>query len=198
MGFRINSGAFRVNSGVMNIKPAAPTYAVGDSVLGGIVGYIYQSGDPGYDANVQHGLIIAPADSGLLVAQNTNYTSSNWHYGVSPSPSTIGSGSDNTDKIIGYYASGSLASGSYAAYVARNNNSNGYTDWFLPSTNELLALWGNRSLLNISNTQYWTSTGIPPGVDNPTGYYTRIRWSDGNNTTNAPFFTNWVRAVRYF
>lgn len=40
----------------------------GDNYNGGIVGYILQGGDPGYDPNVQHGLIVAPFDQ----SSNTN------------------------------------------------------------------------------------------------------------------------------
>jgi hypothetical protein len=37
-------------------KVAPSLYKIGDTVLGGKIAYILQQGDPGYDANLQHGL----------------------------------------------------------------------------------------------------------------------------------------------
>ena len=44
---------------VVNFTTSTPPVAVGDVYGGGIVFYVLQSGDAGYDANVQHGLIAA-------------------------------------------------------------------------------------------------------------------------------------------
>lgn len=44
---------------VVNFTTSSPPAAVGDLYGGGIIFYVLQSGDAGYDANVQHGLIAA-------------------------------------------------------------------------------------------------------------------------------------------
>ena len=133
--------------------------SVGDSFGGGIVAYILQSGDPGYVEGEQHGLIVATADrSGVcwISGGSTQTTSlSEW------TGTAIGTGSANTDKIIAdAEAAGNYTPGSYAAGLARANDDGGYTDWYLPSKDELNKLYLNREAIGgfSSIDFYWSSS----------------------------------------
>lgn len=121
--------------------------AVGQPYNGGIIAYIFKPGDAGYVSGQIHGLII------------TNGTTQSYQWGCSgtsiSTSSSLGFGNSNTNNIIS-----SCSSSSTAARYAYNLSLGGYSDWFLPSYNELLKISENGSLLNITNSFFWTSTQI--------------------------------------
>jgi hypothetical protein len=130
--------------------PVAPI-AVGDSYGGGKVFYIFQPGDLGYVANETHGLIAATVDQSAGIRWNNGSNSTTGATGTA-----IGTGLSNTNTII--LAQGGTAT-SYAAGLARAYTGGGFSDWYLPSINEINLLWGQRSrFTGFSTGYYWTSS----------------------------------------
>ena len=130
--------------------PPPPTIAIGESYQGGKIAYILQVGDIGYDANVTHGLI--------AVAGNQNKIWGCQEFTISVADGTaIGTGAQNTIDIM----NGCSTAGIAARFCGDLVHS-GYSDWYLPSKNELNKLYINRVAIggfnNTNNSGYWSST----------------------------------------
>lgn len=175
------------NGQVLQLVSGSPawvgnTLTIGASFGGGKVAYILQAGDPGYDPLVQHGLIAATSD------QSTGIAWDGAGYGfLGATGYLLGTGRNNTE--IAYQIMGSGT----PAYVCRNYAGGGFTDWYLPSKDELSKLYINRVTIGgFASAFYWSSS--------ENGNYNA--WTQDFNTGNQYIFNKLstlnVRAVRAF
>ena len=172
----------------------AVVLAIGDSYGGGIVAYILQAGEfngvYGYDENVQHGLIAATAD------QSTAIHWWNESYMVTSAIGlVIGFGQANTAVIVAKQGVGSYAAQACDDYSVTVDGVT-YTDWFLPSKDELNKLYLNKDEIgSFADEGYWSSSE---------SRYDRAWYQDfysGNPGAQDEFtkdLYNHVRAVRAF
>jgi hypothetical protein len=131
-------------SGEMSFTTLPPPLAIGDAYQGGVIAYFLVNGDSGYIVGETHGLIVSTTN------QVSSFSSS---YGPSyplnyittgATATGIGSGLANTNTIITVQGSDNT----YAATMARAYTGGGYTDWYLPSKDELSALYFNKTAVN--------------------------------------------------
>ncbi len=136
----------------INLNDIAESATIGDYRDGGIVFWV----DP---TDITHGLVCATVD------QSTGVHWYNGTYTITGATGTaIGTGKVNTTAIVN-----NQGAGTYAAQLCNDLSLNGYSDWYLPSKDELTAVYMNVTTINataVSNglgslstsKNYWSST----------------------------------------
>ncbi len=165
---------------------------VGDSYGGGIVAYILQEGESNgvydYVEGETHGLIAATADQSDGIC---------WHsrpYGliIGATETALGTGKANTALIISSYEDENNA-----AKVCDDYTNENYSDWFLPSKDELEKLRTNRDTIGGFTAKYgdyWSSSEI----DRQSAWSWIFEPGDTCDCESTKEAAYAVRAVRYF
>ena len=180
--FATNSVATVYGSEVSFTTITPPPPAAGDNYGGGKIFYIFQPGDPGYVAGQYHGLIAATSDTqGYRV-----FGCRGWPGGTS---TALGTGAANTTTLLGCWET------NFAAKLARAVRDGGYSDWYLPSKDELNKLYLNRNLVgNFTDWIGWYWSSSEDGAYN--GFYQSF--NNGTQSSDDKNGQKGIRAIRTF
>lgn len=151
-------------------------YAVGQNRMGGIIFYI--------DGTGQHGLISAASD------QSTGAVWGCYTVILGGTSTVIGSGQSNTTHIVNLCSEAGIA-----ARICNDLVLGGYSDWFLPSKDELNQMYLKKTVIGgFADSYYWTSSEF-------NDFYAWFQlFTDGssNLSGNYKYIPKFVRAVRAF
>lgn len=148
---------------------------IGQKYKGGIIFYIDGTGN-----------------HGLIAAEHDQTDSIQWYNGsyieINTTGVPVGDGKSNTTTIID-----SQGVGNYAASICDQLILNGYSDWFLPSINELRILYQKRDLIGgFVNGYYWSSTQY----DNTRAW--NVYWPYGPQYFFDKSIKSFIRPIRSF
>jgi hypothetical protein len=168
--------------------------SIGTGYGGGVIAYIYQSDDPGYSATNVPMLIAAITDfPGTLRWYPSG--SRSWSSSISniSDYSSLGAGKDNTSRISVFLSEfRDWPLDSYIFGAIASFNAGGFSDWFVPSVDELTKLFEQKDVIKgFSTLGYWTSN------DNFARAYC-IRFLDGDSESPMKSNINYkTRLIRY-
>ena len=131
-------------------NPTAGSLKIGDFHQGGVITYFFKETDPGYVRGEQHGFVVSPED----ITQSTYWGCPGLSI-IKARNENIGAGKANTAEIV--RMCGTLNS---AARLCANYTYGGYSEWFLPSKDELNQIYLQADKIGgIDKTDlYWSST----------------------------------------
>ncbi len=176
------AGSQRLKAATGNVPSNATVFHIGDNgPAGGKVFYLS-------DNTGLHGLEAAPADQ----VDSTGNAAFAWgcHYIAIPDAqgTAVGTGAANTAAIVV-----GCNEANTAAKIAYSYALNGYTDWFLPSKDELNLLYQQKNVVSgFARNYYWSST--ESDIFNAWAHY----FASGGQEEGVKSGPYPVRAVRAF
>ena len=191
--YATGSGKVDVKAGQFNpvsIMMNKAIYAIGDTgPAGGIIFYDKEERSGGWRY-----LEAAPQDEIIGINTTIQWASTNIS-GISTGEA-VGNGKANTAAIV--TALEAISNTGKAAQLCAGKTLNGYSDWYLPSIEELELMYTNLHLNGLGDfvvspvPNYWSSSiGTPPYV-----YW--VRFNDGQRGSDNQLTYYCVRAVRSF
>ena len=178
----ISANSSSTNSPRQPANQTSRTYNIGDfGPAGGLVFY-----DKGVFSNGWRYLEAAPVE--------TEFNRIQWgaDVDVPGTGTTIGSGKRNTELIRGSVR---------AAQLCANINFDGFTDWFLPSKDELELMYKNlkqRGLGSFGNGWYWSSSQMDRWLSWSIRFSDGFTFSGGSYPDGRKNLSHSVRAIRQF
>ncbi|MGQ2985373.1 hypothetical protein [Flavobacterium sp.] len=163
-----------VNDGGPDSNPDT-TFEIGDTGPGGGIVFYLDADGHGYEVGNNLGLIKWEDVANLYDAKD-----------ISGLGTAIGTGEANTALIVS-----TIGNGNYAAKRCADHEQGGKNDWFLPSKDELVALYNHfRSHwdLDIEVNNHWSSS--------QGGNYTRAWNTDFSVNSATTEFNNWTFEVQ--
>jgi hypothetical protein len=150
------------------------------------IGSFYAGGIVFYNDGTGHGLVCAESDQSIGEGWGCALTF------IGGTSTAINTGAANTNVIV----AGCTQAG-IAAKLCYDLSLNGYTDWYLPSRDELVLMNTNLHLQGLGNfaDYYWSSSELS---DYPQDYAWGFNFYDGGAYYNNKFGDFRVRAVRAF
>jgi hypothetical protein len=172
------------NSGNLNFGIAGgggTVYTIGEAALGGVIAYITGGGSSGTS-----GFVATTTDISFGAEWGCQGT-------IIGTSAAIGTGAANTAAIVAGCPTAGIA-----ARLCADLTSGGYSDWYLPSKDELNAMYVNRAAIVMGGNEYRSST---EWESNPADNAWTQDFSDGTQYSGVNKFSTsfkYVRAIRSF
>jgi len=146
----VNSVQERLDAG----ETPSQIYNSNSGLLDSLYGKTYAGGLIAYlNTATGNGFVVASTDQSVALIWDPNQPAGS---GTAGTNDAIGNGPLNTNAIVN-----TIGAGSYAAQICNDLVLNTFSDWFLPSRDELTEVYNNlhlNGLGNFQNMSYWSSS----------------------------------------